>query len=425
MTQTIPAKTAPDHSILSPSSSERWHNCSGSVQLIAQCPEVEPSKYAEQGTAAHLVAARILRGENLVSGKVKTDYGSEFTIHETDDKDHTVCLDHIALYVNYVNGVIEQYKLQPNQIRIEHKLKLRGRDADGNERFGTADFMAFIPGVMLLVVDFKYGAGVGVDPAGNLQCLDYLVGAYDEFTPEQRAMLPLFKVVIVQPRGASPGIKEASFTAAALETHRDTIDAAIMRVFQKPTIVAGPWCKNTFCPAKAHCEVAQRYAEETTGMKYDMIVAPDQPIQLLSPREATVEQLAFICERESYVINWMNEMRKEAKRRHLAGELIPRHKIVEKDTHRKFRSIDEAETVFAPLVGDAMYTAPKLISPNQMETVYRAKNGGTVQEAKEFVNQFTYNPPGEDVLVHESAKGKAKRTNGEAYQEIIDTQEVS
>lgn len=408
------------HSILAPSASERWHNCPGSVQLIAQCPPAEPSKYAEQGTAAHMVAAQILNGVNVVSGKIVTEAGFEFIISQNEDKDDTVCLDHIYMYTEYVNGLIEQYNLQPNQIKIEQKIKLRGQDADGGERFGTVDFAAFIPGVGLYIVDFKYGAGVGVDAESSLQCRDYAVGFWDMLTPEKRALIPLLKVVIVQPRGGFAGIKEATFLQAAIEMHGDDIDAAIMRVFQNPQVVAGPWCKNTFCPAKAHCEVARAYAEESTGVKYDMILAEDQTLPLIRPAEATNEQIAFFCEREDFVINWFAEMRKEGYRRFKNGQPIARHKIVEKNTHRKFTDEDKVKTMFAPDLGERIFTEPKLISPNQLEQLWRRETKCTVKEAKELLDELTYKPTGDHVLVPESDKRPAVATDGEAYQQIID-----
>jgi len=67
------------HARLSPSSGERWMTCPGSVKLTEGI-EDKGSSYAAEGTAAHEMAERILKGESgqsLVGQKAEN--GVEFT----------------------------------------------------------------------------------------------------------------------------------------------------------------------------------------------------------------------------------------------------------------------------------------------------------------------------------------------------------
>jgi len=67
------------HARLSPSSAERWMTCPGSVKL-AEGIEDTGSSYAAEGTAAHEMAERILKGahgESLIG--LKAENGVEFT----------------------------------------------------------------------------------------------------------------------------------------------------------------------------------------------------------------------------------------------------------------------------------------------------------------------------------------------------------
>lgn len=414
-----------EHSILAPSADKRWFSCSGSPQLIAQCPEVPPSRYAAQGTAAHAIAARILAGENLVAGKFEAD-GHVFLLSNKDE-DNSVSLEHVYYYVNYVWDQVAEYGLQPNQVRTESRVTLHGIDADGSPRIGTVDRMHFVPGVKLHIIDFKYGAGVGVDPNESYQCFDYALAVWKGLTPEQRAVIPIIEITIVQPRGMYRGIKTAALTPPVIEAFESTLDAAIARVNNNPQLVPGPWCAETFCSAKRFCDPAKKYAEEAIGVKYDVAVLQKpllaNELPVIEPSKLSADQLAFILERKKFVENWLSEIEKEAYRRYKQGEVIPRHKIVRKMTHRQFTDEVKVAEDFADL-GSDLWTEPTLRSPNQIEQALRARYQLKDKEAKERVKPYTYKPEGEKIIVPETDKRPAVLDAKDEYQKIIDAEVV-
>lgn len=82
------------HAQLSPSSAERWITCPGSVALCRNLPD-SSSSYADEGTAAHDLAAKCLE-----SGKDAAEF-----IGETVDKGFVVdstMAGYVQQYVDFV-----------------------------------------------------------------------------------------------------------------------------------------------------------------------------------------------------------------------------------------------------------------------------------------------------------------------------------
>ena len=130
------------HSILSPSGSHRWLNCTPSARLEQEFDDNE-SEAAREGTAAHaLCEHKLKKALHMRSKRPVSDYDSD-EMEECSDA--------------YVDFVMEQYELAKQVCKdpivlIEQHLDFSCYVPDG---FGTGDCL-IISDDKLHVVDFKY-----------------------------------------------------------------------------------------------------------------------------------------------------------------------------------------------------------------------------------------------------------------------------
>lgn len=225
------------HALLSPSAASRWMHCTPSAWLESLLPD-KTSRYAEEGTAAHALAALKLKralGMNYGAESAEVERLRRFV--DADMERHT---DSYAAYVlEHCREVMNREGSAP-YVDVERTVR-----TDIKELFGTAD--ALIMGQReLCVIDFKYGAGVPVSARENPQLRIYAIGAL--------AVVPAATTVttaIYQPRRDS------------VSTER--LDAAMLRQwfdrFVRPSAeraahgdgweTPGPWCR--FCRCAPEC----------------------------------------------------------------------------------------------------------------------------------------------------------------------------
>lgn len=140
------------HAKLSPSSSARWLRCLGSV-LGAQA-ELD-SEYADEGTAAHDAAARMLQGVPYKIGAYIDVKNADGTVRRTFE--YTEEMDS---YVNvYVNSIRDRMH-DGAQLLVEQRVDTGIKDDEGNPVDGTSDAIILDPQFGLIDVhDLKYGKG--------------------------------------------------------------------------------------------------------------------------------------------------------------------------------------------------------------------------------------------------------------------------
>jgi len=358
----------PAHSPLGASGAERWMNCPGSAELIhtLALPETDDPSYRTDGTAAHDAAAKalVLAGQPDGWELIGQKFGEKGKEVECTSE----MADAIQVYLDYCRPLMAEADAAGTRVMIEYPIS----SPVHKDFYGTCDFACVVKGTEhhgqenLVVVDFKYGAGIQVDAEENPQLMYYAYGVLQEF-PECDKV----RVVIVQPRGfhADGPVRAWDTTAEHIRTWvAETLKPAMERVEFDHALEAGKWCR--FCPAKLVCPLL-------SGLFKAAALANPAEIVNYSP-----EALARSYEYLDAVKFYTKALQDEALARLQKGKSIPGLKLVHKIADRVWKP--EAAEVFKAKFPEKYLTDPKLRSPAEME-----KLG---PDAKGLVKQWAYKP---------------------------------
>lgn len=383
------------HARLAPSAAHRWMACPGSVALCEFLPNTE-SDYADEGTAAHTVAAELLLSGALASSQI----GREITVTRSTGETRVFpftpeMAQHIQAYVNYVKELV---LLEDADLLVEQKVTVIP-----NQVWGTSDALAvsFSRGV-LHVIDLKFGQGVLVPAEGNEQLAIYALGALNRLfthSPTKEARIQTISMHIVQPRRPDNDGRVArtwTITRAELEQFgklvRDAVDATTAPM---APLVPGDQCR--FCPASKTCPKLREVA-----LLGAQAVFPDldatKPVTPPAPETLSLNDLSRVLQAADIVETWLAAVRKHAFERACKGEQIAGMKLVQKVGNRRWLS--ETEAAAAITARGANPYVQELISPAQVEKLLGKK-------ASAFVAALTERPVTGIALVPEKDKRPA------------------
>lgn len=245
------------HAKLSASGAYIWLNCTMSPSLSEGVPR-KSNKYADEGTSAHEYAEWMLAKRQI--GKAAKKVFTQNDLFE----------DNLGVYVDYVESLAKQTALYAVEKRVSLARLWENENQQPPEvMFGTSDFVALVPhtetalGVILHVVDLKFGAGVAVDPKDNSQGLYYALGTYLSL-PDNVMPPDMIRITIVQPRASHPDgpirhwdIATVDMLDWAYSVLKPTVELIAENDKTKLSIVEGKHCR--WCPAAAgNCPVKRQ-----------------------------------------------------------------------------------------------------------------------------------------------------------------------
>jgi hypothetical protein len=384
-----------EHSPLGGSGANRWLTCGNSfllqrlLMLAGEYEQPLASAFADKGTAAHELGAICLteaREPFEFIGKKIGDY----LIHP-DDLDPNA----VAVYVATCEAIaaagegigttlIEQtislpdvHPLFKGTVDFAHWRMLLEQGADGVYRP--------LPNAGFWLVDYKNGEGIGVRAAGNKQLMYYALLLVMKF-PELRNAPRDFPVFlgIVQPNFF--GIfEEPEFWPTTIGEISDFGFQILLPAMQRllddkremlpvDEFVSGDHCQ--FCPVMLDCPKLRK--------AYETFANGDDFAAMLSDNE-----LSDLYALRDDARRFGNELEKVVYARKISGKDISSAKLVEKISHRVWKSgaEDDARRKF----GDGAYSPRKLKSPAQMEKLS--------SDGKAFALEWGFKPDSDRLTV--------------------------
>ncbi len=364
------------HSILSPSGSHRWLNCTPSARLEQEFNDIE-SEAAKEGTAAHALCEHKLRKAlRMRSRRPVSDYDSDEMEKSSD------------AYVDFIMEQVEATKqvCKDPIVLIEQHLDFSCYVPDG---FGTGDCI-IISDEKLHIVDFKYGMGVLVGAEDNPQMKLYALGAlelYDTLYDIKEVSMTIF-----QPRRENVSTWTVSVMDLRDWAKSELKPKAQMAYNGEGEYLPGEWC--TFCRVAVRCRAR---AEEKLKLAQTEFKMPP----LLT--DAEIEEILSVL---PDLTKWANEITAyatDAAVNH--GKEWSGFKVVEGRSVRKYRD----EEKVAEAAQEAGYTdiyRKSLITLTEMQKLMGR------QKFEEILGNLIYKPPGKPTLVPATDKRPAmNRTN--------------
>ena len=302
--------------------------CPPSVLLESRLPN-KSSKYSEEGTAAHALAAAVLTlaGASAASW-IGWHYNIELkTLVRDEPVGPSILIDgDMATPVqNYVDAI--HVYAEGHSMRVECKLNLTPVLGIA-EQFGTADVVILTADeTELQVHDLKFGMGVRVDAEWNEQLMLYALGAYNEVA--LTAEVETVRCVIHMPRLGF--VSEWSLSVVELLKWADNArksavkadDIATTGIYDESELNAGDdQCR--FCRAKALCSAAINRVQEAVNLDPDFNNLDAVP----GPGSTDSDTLALAMKAVDFIEGWLKAVRAEVERRLFVGETVEGFKLV-------------------------------------------------------------------------------------------------
>ena len=391
----------PIHARLPPSGSHRWTTCTASVRFIEANAAVLPkesSVYADEGTRAHALLTARLRH---TLGQVADNAEMDRIITEMER--------YIAnLRVLYEGMGAKVTLLVDQRVPLFYLPKQKGT-------LDVALVVEFKDGTkLIIVIDLKYGVGVGVYAERNKQLAIYAesqirgLEQIEDFAPETPVTL-----VIYQPRDRNDYtiVREWQTTRGELSLFCETeIGVAAQQILAGDPGVFSPGDACKFCPATGICAAyANRGLSAISDEPVDVVLAQPK-IELPLAESLTREQRQRVITSRKVMEQWLEAVEDQEMTELLAGAQPLQFKLVEGKSNRQWADEEAAKQLLRNhLTAEQTNPPSNLISPAAAEKLLKG-----IELSTKFENKFAAlitKPPGKPSLVPVTDKRPALMLN--------------
>ena len=341
------------HSDWGPSGLGRIIACAASYGRSIGKPDTQSAAAAE-GELAHTILEKQLKGESIADFKDLPDD----MLPAVD-----VCVEEINRLRADWPGADEG---------IESKIDLRWFGLE--QVWGTSDYYRVNWLDRLIVLDYKHGSGIMVEP-DCAQLFGYAAGVISGLLSKGEKFDGPVDLMIVQPRGrVHEPIKTATVSVADIFNWvSDVLEPAMQAalVIDAPATPGEDQCR--WCKAKGECPEFQDAAVNLMDLEFADLVQTKQEITPVLPTDPAV--LASVYEKLPILKQWIKQIEGAVFGRMERHEEVPGYHLARGRGSRRWHDEAEAAEKLIRLgleVAD-IYPPSKLISPSQAEKLYGKK----------------------------------------------------
>lgn len=369
------------HSPLSPSGSKTWLSCTASIGFIAKNRDRLPagetsSRYADEGTEAHLYASQLLLGKKNVPVPKSTEM--------------VACIRD-----GYVPHILDRQKRIGAKLRVEHNCKL----FYDSEQFGTCD-APLLGAKAAEFWDLKYGAGISVEAKFNSQLAIYAESTLQELWPKCPDETPLV-LGIYQPRAQDNRfVRKWELTRGQLAEFCERIEETALDIMvdpnnQKFVPEADTTCR--FCPAKPICTAYAVHLLEDVPVKELKLV--ESRLSLPIPSELTSNQLIRFVRVKGDLLKWIESIEEYLVPLLRSGKLkTDLLKLVASKTNREWTDDKKAEELLGELLDADEVRPPRIVSPSAAQKLLASLKIKPTESFIKKLGKLVTKPEGHPVL---------------------------
>lgn len=390
-----------EHTRFSPSRSEQFFLCPGSVNLLARTPARPTSIYAEEGIRAHTILEAGLRNGCRTAKKA-----IECSVHCMDEDFEDGLIPAITDALQYIWEIYDNLNATHGdaQMFIEVRVDPPISSAPG-EAAGYCDVALYSAKARhLWVIDYKHGVGISKAVVGNTQVKQYAAGfLYDDQALVDKNNVDTVTLVIIQPRAfhVDGDIREYDTTPLELADYLIELDENIEKCMKPdaPLIPGLEQCR--FCDARATCPAIEAKALATVSDQFRTIRdvrAPNLPdVNSLDP-----QRLSYIKQMMPLIKAWFDDVDKLIYELNMNGVHVPGTKLVEADAKREWYEQDEVKRAneLAALIGceptdlyrikfETITAAQQMVVSAFKARVSKGRKKQAAEEARQLFAYFT------------------------------------